>query len=483
MPAVSRRKFLHTSLAAAATVTIGGTKSSARVMGANDRVRVAVAGLNGRGHAHTDAYLGMKNVEIAYLVDPDKRTYQKHLDKLAKKGQPAAATLTDVRKALDDKELNAVSVATPNHWHSLITVWACQAGKDVYVEKPMSHNVHEGRVAVDAARKHKRIVQHGTQSRSSQSWANLAALAQSGKLGKLLVSRGLCYKDGGTGGSTRGDIGTKPAKVPPADLDFNIWLGPAPEQPYHENLVHYRWHWFWDFGNGDAGNQGVHQMDIARWLIPGATWPKSVVSFGGRYANKDQGQTPNALVSIFDYGETQLIFETRGLKSPAFRGQSVGNILHFEEGIIAGGKFYPKGKGDGEAVPKVPVEAKISGNHFGNFVDCVRSRDGAALHADIEVGHYSAGLCHLGNISYRLGKPTDYDPKPGKLAGNEAGTEALQRMADYLKDSGIKFDGTNLRAGPKLDFDAKTETFVGNKPADELLTRKYRAPFVLPATA
>ena len=482
MSRVSRRKFLQCSLAAAAGVTIGGTKSSARVRGANDRIRIAIAGLNGRGHAHTDAYLGMKNVEIVALIDPDKRTYKKHQDKLDAKGQQPAATFTDIRKALEDKELNAVSVATPNHWHSLITIWACQAGKDVYVEKPCSHNVHEGRIAVEAARKYKRVVQHGTQSRSGQSWADLAALVKSGKLGKLLVSRGLCYKDGGTGGSTRGDIGTKPAAAPPADLDFNIWLGPAREQPYHANLVHYRWHWFWDFGNGDAGNQGVHQMDIARWLIPGATWPKSVISFGGRYANNDQGQTPNALVSVFDYGETQLIFETRGLKSPAFRGQRVGNMLHFEEGIVAGGKFYPKGKGEGDPVPKVASDVKISGNHFGNFVDCVRSRDSAKLHADIEVGHYSSGLCHLGNISYRLGKPSGYDPKLGKIAGNEYGSEALQRMAEYLKENGIKFDGKNLHVGPKLDFDAKTETFVNDKAADALLTRNYRAPFVVPDT-
>src|SRR5215213_5969963 len=361
MTRVSRRSFIQKSLATAATITIAGTKSAPRVLGANERVRIAVAGLNGRGHSHTDAYLGMKNVEIVYLVDPDKRTYKKHLDKTAKKEQNPTC-VTDVRKALEDKELNAVSIATPNHWHSLMTIWACEAGKDVYVEKPCSHNIHEGRIA-----------QHGTQSRSGQVWADIAAVAKSGKLGKLIVSRGLCYKDGGTGGITRGDIGTKPTKAPPADLDFNIWLGPAQEQPYHENLVHYRWHWFWDFGNGDAGNQGVHEMDKARWVIPGATWPKSVISFGGRYANNDQGQTPNALVSVFDYGDTQLIFETRGLKSPAFRGQAVGNILHFEEGVVAGGKFYPKGEGDGIAVPKATGEVKRGGDHFANFIDCVRS--------------------------------------------------------------------------------------------------------------
>lgn len=480
MARLNRRQFFESTLAAAATVTVAGTKSSAKVMGANDRIRVAVAGLNGRGHSHTGAYLGMKNVEIAYLVDPHQKTYKGHLDKIAKKGDPTPKCLTDIRKALEDKELNAVSVATPNHWHALITVWACEADKDVYVEKPCSHNVHEGRIAVEMARKHKRIVQHGTQSRSSQAWADLAALAKSGKLGKLLVSRGLCYKDGGTGGSTRGDIGHKPHKAPPADLDFNIWLGPAPEQPYHENLVHYRWHWFWDFGNGDMGNQGVHEMDKARWAIPGANWPKSVVSFGGRYANNDQGQTPNALVSIYDYGDTLLIFETRGLKSPAFRNQSVGNVLHFEEGVVAGGRFYPKGKGDGEAVPKVASGERRGGDHFANFIECVRGRDASKLHAEIEVGHYSAGLCHLGNISYRLGTPASYDPKLGKVLGNEFATDALERMAEHLKDSGVQFNGKNFRAGRKLDFDAKAERFVNDKEADALLTRNYRKPFVVP---
>jgi predicted dehydrogenase len=482
MTRVNRRQFLHTSLAAAATVTIAGTKSSAKVMGANDRIRIAVAGLNGRGTSHTGAYLGMKNVEIAYLVDPDKRTYKKHLDPIAKKEQPAPTTLQDIRKALEDKELNAVSIATPNHWHSLMTIWACEAGKDVYVEKPCSHNIHEGRIAAEMAHKHKRIVQHGTQSRSSQQYANLLALVKSGKLGKLLVSRGLCYKDGGTGGSTRGDIGHKPTKAPPSELDFNIWLGPAKEQPYHENLVHYRWHWFWDFGNGDMGNQGVHQMDIARWLIPGATWPKSVISFGGRYANNDQGETPNTQVTVMDFGDTQLIFETRGLKSGAYFGQGVGNILHFESGVVAGNKFYKDGKGDGEPLPKVESDVKISGDHFANFIDCVRSRDASKLHAEIGVGHVSSGLCHLGHISHRLGKDEAYDPKLGKLSGNEFGTEALQRMAEHLKDSGIKFDGKNLRVGRKLEFDAKTEQFVNDKEANALLTRNYRKPFAVPDT-
>lgn len=480
MTRLTRRSFIQSTLATAATVTIAGTKSSGRVLGANDTIRVAVAGINGQGGGHIGTYAGMKNVDVAYLVDPDQRVYAKRQKQLREANRPEAKTATDIRKVLDDKEVHAISIATPNHWHSLMTIWACEAGKDVYVEKPCSHNIHEGRIAVQIARKYNRIVQHGTQSRSSQNWADLAALVQSGKLGKLLVSRGLCYKDGGTGTNTRGDIGHKPTKQPPSELDFNLWLGPAQEQPYHENLVHYRWHWFWDFGNGDVGNQGVHQMDIARWLIPGVLWPKSAISIGGRFANNDQGQTPNALVSIFDYGDTLLIFETRGLKSPKFFDTDVGNILHFEEGVVAGNKFYPKGKGTGEPVPKVPTDVKIGGNHFANFIDCVRSRDMSKLHADIEVGHISSGLCHLGNISYRLGQETDYDPKLAKVAGNEFATDALVRMADHLKDSGIKFDGKNLRVGRKLVFDGKTERFVNDKDADAMLTRNYRKPFVVP---
>ena len=288
----------------------------------------------------------MPGVEITYLVDPDTRTFKKRLDQIAKNGGRAPATVQDIRRVLEDKEVDAISVATPNHWHALLTIWGCQAGKDVYVEKPCSHNVHEGRIAVEAARRYNRIVQHGTQSRSSRDWALAAAAIQSGKLGKLLVSRALCYKP-------RGSIGVKPITTPPEQLAFDIWLGPAQQQPYHANLVHYNWHWFWDFGNGDIGNQGVHQMDIARWLIPAAsssghgasaTFPKTVMSLGGRFGYHDQGQTPNTQISVMDYGDTQLIFEVRGLKTGKFHGRRVGNIAHLEAGTIVDGKFFPREK-------------------------------------------------------------------------------------------------------------------------------------------
>src|SRR5262245_18061901 len=242
---LNRRQFLNRSLATAgAGFAVGGTRSSGRVLGANDTVRVAIAGLNGRGSAHVGEYVKMPGVAIAYLVDPDIRTFDKRVHEIESRGGRAPSTVQDIRRVLDDKNVDVVSIATPNHWHALMTIWACQAGKDVYVEKPCSHNIHEGRIAVEAARRYHRIVQHGTQSRSSGEKALAVATVRSGKFGKLLVSRALCYKP-------RVSIDFQPVTSPPLEVDFDLWLGPAPRQPFHENLVHYNWHWFWDFGNGD----------------------------------------------------------------------------------------------------------------------------------------------------------------------------------------------------------------------------------------
>jgi len=479
----TRRKFLESSLAAAASITVAGTKSSGKVLGANDTLRIGVAGLNGRGGSHVGAYLGMKDVQITYLIDPHQGTYKGHLKNIAGKGLPEPTCVADVRKALEDKTLDAISIATPNHWHALMTIWACQAGKDVYVEKPCSHNIHEGRIAVESARKYKRIVQHGTQNRASGAHANTAALAASGKYGKLLVSRGLCYKDGGDKGSTRGNIGFKPTKAPPAELDFDLWTGPAQKTEFHENLVPYRWHWFWDFGNGDMGNQGVHEMDKARWFIPGAKWPKSVMTFGGRFTGKDQGETPNTEWTVMDYGETLLIFEVRGQKSESYFGQGVGNVLHFEAGVVAGGKFYPKGKAEGEPVAKVQAEKQPAGDHFRNFIDCAKGRKADGLNADIEVGHVSSGLCHLANISYRLGSDAPFTERTESVSGNAAATETLARTVEYLKGNGVKLEDQKLRVGRKLEFDAATEAFKGDADANALLTRKYRAPYTVPEKA
>jgi predicted dehydrogenase len=479
----SRRQFLGQSLAAAAGVgfAIGGTKSSGRVIGANDTIRLGVAGLNGRGGSHVDAFSKMKGVEITYLIDPDSRTYGKHLKKLSAAGGASPRTVKDVREALEDKNLDAISIATPNHWHALMTIWGCQAGKDVYVEKPCSHNVHEGRVAVEAARKYGRIVQHGTQSRSSRQWAEVAEVVKSGQYGKVLVSRALCYKPRWE--KPQGNIGFKPDSTAPAELDFNLWTGPAPEHAFNANYVHYNWHWFWDFGNGDIGNQGVHQMDIARWMIPGATLPKSVVSLGGRFGYKDQGQTPNTQVAVLDYGDAQLIFEVRGLKAGAYLGEKVGNIVHLEAGTIAGGKFTPKGSSKAEPLAKVAtLERDPEGNHFGNFITAIRSRKSSDLNADILQGHYSAALCHLANVSYRLGEPVSFGSAAARPFNEGTfGAEAFGRMKEHLgQENGLPLDGESYRLGRTLAFDPKGETFVDAPEANKLLTRSYRKPFAVP---
>ena len=470
----TRRDFVKTTLAAAATITLAGTKSSGTVLGANNTIRLGVAGLNGRGGTHVSEFGKMKDVQITYLIDPDTRTFGKRLGGASKNGTKPQ-TVQDIRKALEDKNLDAISIATPNHWHALMTIWACQAGKDVYVEKPCSHNIHEGRMAVEMARKHGRMVQHGTQSRASGGWARLLDITKSGKYGKLLVSRGLCYK-------LRGSIGTKPEGMPPAEVDFNLWQGPAQERPFHANLVHYNWHWFWDFGNGDIGNQGVHEMDKARWMIPGATWPKSVVSLGGRFGYTDQGETPNTQISIMDYGETLLVFEVRGLPTPPCHvaGKGVDNVLHYEAGTIVGGKFYPKGSEQGEPLVEAKSEGRRpSGNIFANFISSIRSRKHADLDADILEGHISSGLCHLANISYRLGTKVPFNAQAKAFGDNTEAYATMARMQEHLTKSNIKLEGTNYQLGRTLTFDARTERF--NDPeANRLLTRQYRKPFDVP---
>ena len=480
LPGQNRRQFLGRTLAAAgAGFAIGGTKSSGRVLGANDAVRVAVVGLNGRGGSHVGAFAGMSGVEITHLVDPDTRTYAERIDQIKGKGGSSPRTVQDLRRVLDDPNVDAVSVATPNHWHALATVWSCQAGKDVYVEKPCSHNVHEGRVSVEAARKYVRVVQHGTQGRSMAQWANLAALIKEGRYGKLRVSRGLCYKP-------RPGIGTKPDAAAPPEVDFNLWLGPAPERAFNTNLVHYNWHWFWDFGNGDVGNQGVHQMDVARWMIPGATLPTKVVSLGGRFGEKDQGETANTQVTLLKFGDTDLIFEVRGLKTGPYLGEKVGNTFHFDAGVVAptkaGLRFFPKGKPtEGEPLPKArDAPGGGEAGHFANFIAAVRSRKTADLKADILEGHYSSALCHLTNVSYRLGRPVPFDAKLNDVADAET-AEAVARMKDHLADdNGLSLDGLTCRLGRTLTFDPATESFPGDPEANALLTRDYRKPFAVP---
>jgi len=440
-------------------------------------IRVGVAGIHGQGKGHIDQYLGLKGVQITYLIDPDSSLFASRAAPIKAKWGQAPKCLQDIRKALEDKELDAISIATPNHWHSLMTIWACQAGKDVYVEKPLSHNVTEGRRCVEAARRYNRIVQHGTQNRSSSSRANEIAAVHSGKYGKLLVSKGYCCKP-------RWSIGRKDKATPPADLDFNIWLGPAPEQPYHGNLVHYNWHWFWDFGNGDIGNQGIHEMDIARWAIKGAMLPTKVWSLGGRFAYEDQGQTPNTQMAVFEYGDVLLVFEVRGLvdkpKDSPFKFK-VANEYYTTDGMITNGQFYPKGGGKPEKLAQFDVKV-TPGGAWGSFLHTVRSRKTADCNADVEIGHLSCVLVHTANISYRLGEKVPFNPKTQKLGDNGEVVATFQNLTNNLQGVGVKLEDTSYQLGRTLTLDPTTERFVGEgaEKANAYLTRNYRKPFVVP---
>jgi predicted dehydrogenase len=475
---MKRRHFLKQAATASAALplfTIAGTKSSGRVLGANDVIRVGIAGINGQGNAHIDQYLEQKNVQVTHLIDPDRRLFESRSQKIREKGNNTPKCFQDIREALEDKELDVISIAAPNHWHSLLTIWACQAGKDVYVEKPLSHNIWEGRRAVEAARKFGRMVQHGTQQRSNKGRANEIAAVQSGKYGRLRVSKGYCCKP-------RWSIGNKPTEPPPSDLAFDIWLGPAPAQPYHGNLVHYNWHWFWDFGNGDIGNQGVHELDVARWAIRDATLPTKVWSLGGRFAYEDQGQVPNTQMAVYEYGDVLLVFEVRGLvdKHPDFKFK-VLNEYYTTDGMITDGKFHPRNGGAPEPLPQFDVKV-TPGGAWGSFLQAVRSRNLADLNADVEHGHYSAALCHLANISYRLGEKVSFDQKSRALSENPEVAQTFENMRANLEAVGVKTADTKYQLGRTLAFDPKAERFTGDgiETANALLTRNYRPPFVVP---
>jgi predicted dehydrogenase len=461
----TRRKFI-TQSSVFATFAISGTKSSGKIIGANERVNVAVCGIKGRGASHIGGHGRQKNVTISHLVDPDSRLFEGRKKFVQSKFKNTPDCVQDVRKVLDNKEVDVISIATPNHWHSLMSIWACQAEKDVYVEKPLSHNLFEGRKLVEAAKKYKRIVQHGTQNRSLRKWSDLAKEVASGKNGKLEVALGTCHK-------RRGSIGFKDTKNPPSELDFDVWTGPAEKEDFHDNLVHYNWHWFWNYGNGDIGNQGVHQMDIARWMIPGAVWPKSVICLGGRFGYKDQAETANTQLAIFDYGESLLVFDVRGLSGKSNMG--VSNHVYFDKNAKQKNTASHGLKGI-----KDPLADRGQVDIFENFIEAVRNRKEEHLDAHVYEGHVSSGLCHLANVSYRLGEKSSFNKKNKSFGSNKKGYEYFERMQEHLKENGLNLEETDYIVGRNLEFDAKTETIKGDEEANALLSRNYRSPYIVP---
>ena len=419
--------------------------------GANNRVRLAVIGIHGMGQSHIKAFGDLPDVEVAALCDVDENLFPEVIEKhFTKANRPKPKTYTDLRKLYEDKEIDAVSVVTPNHWHSLAAIWAIQAGKHVTVEKPCCHNLFEGRQLVAAAKKYKVIVQDGAEQRSNPCAQGMAEFLAGGGLGEVYLAKGLCYK-------WRKPIGRFEDEPAPKGVHYDLWLGPAPARPFNRNRFHYNWHWSWDYGNGDIGNQGVHEMDIARWGL-GVKLPTKIHAVGGHFMFGDDQQTPNTLLAAYEFPNPEggadkkkiLQFEVRGWITnnedgmwmgkadttgymATSAGNTVGNLFFGSKGYMAksagqwrtfmGEKREPGPTGKGEA------------NHYANFVKAIREGDPATFNASIEEGFYSCALIHLGNIAYRLGR--------------------------------------------SLEFDPATLSFPHDAEANRMMTREYRAPYVI----
>ncbi|MHC5542005.1 Gfo/Idh/MocA family protein, partial [Singulisphaera rosea] len=402
--------------------------------GPNDTIRAAVLGLNGRGKTHIEGFMGTKGVKVGVLCDPDREVLDKRAKEFEKKYGYKVETETDLRKVFDRKDVDVVGVATPNHWHALATIWACQAGKDVYVEKPGSHNIVEGRKMIEAAKKYGRVVQHGVQLRSSDAVREAVEKMQAGLIGKLYMARGLVFK-------WRPSIGHfKTPDTVPAGLDWDVWQGPAPERPFSKRYVHYNWHWHWDYGNGDVGNQGIHETDLCLWGLGLETLPTTVTAMGGKFLWDDDKETPEVLTSSYHFPEQNKMieFEVRPWVTNTEGGSGIGNIFYGSEGylIVNGYNSYETFLGQKREPGPKNKDSDPVAKHFANFIDAVRSRDVSTLHGPVETAHTSSALAHLGNIAYRLGR--------------------------------------------RLTFDPKAETFVGDSEANSMMTREYRKPFVVP---
>ncbi|MCG6189187.1 Gfo/Idh/MocA family protein [Maribellus maritimus] len=481
-----RRDFIKKSILGTAGITIGGmgfsAKSYASIMGANDRFRIAVCGVNGRGKSHINGFGKLDNVEIAYLVDPDKKILDERVnlvkDEIA--SSSAVKGVTDVRTVLDDKNIDAISCATPNHWHSLMVIWAAQAQKHCYVEKPASHDIYEGRVALAAAEKYGIVVQHGTQRRSSDDWAKQVSDIRSGKYGKMLVSHGFACKP-------REGIGFEPPSTPPPSLDWNLWKGPAVVNNFHKNLVHYNWHWFWPVGNGELNNQGTHQLDVAYWALDSEvenTHPVRVMAIGGRFKWGDQGETPNTMFALAEFSNGQYVFfNVRNVNHEGYQ-REVTNRFYFEDGgKLWDGEYISS---NGSQARNVPIkEVKITpGGNWQSFITACKANDPYMANGTMYDAHYSCTLGHLMNISYRLGEKVPFNARAGRFGDNELAFQEFMKIHDIASDGmGVPQDQAEYIVGPWLRFDGEAEHFVGDysTEANRLLRDPRNAGFDIPS--
>jgi len=492
MSKLSRRDFMKSSVAIGAGLALAGPAS--RVLGANDEIRIATVGVGGQGSYHTSIFSEIPGVRYVAVCDADQNHVDERVKFFTDKGIKVDG-YTDVRRLLDRKDIDVITSATPNHWHALVTVWACQAGKDVYIEKPASHEIWEGRKMVEAARKYDRIVQIGTQKRSSEAHPAAFEWIRQGNIGKIKWVRGFCYKargpatiGGGYSGIVEGTNGPNPV---PATVDYNLWCGPADMIPLNRTELHYVWHWIWNTGCGDIGNQGPHEMDIARWALGDPGLPTQAFSIGGRFGVSevgDAGETANTQIAFFDYKPAPLIFEVRGLPRKKndkamdnYLGTRVGNVVQCEGGYFAaddgGGWMYDN---DGKKIKQ--FTGRGGAGHHENFINAVRSHKVSDLNADIEVGHLSASLCHMANISYRVGKKATPDEIKSSIGDNENMMDSFDRMLEHLKANEVDLEKDPITMGPMLMMDPQAEKFVGEHSdwANMYVKRNYREPFVVP---
>ena len=457
---IERRDFLKTTGKA---ITVGAARLAlgGKILGANERVRVAICGVRGRGNDHIHGFSHVPGTEIVAICDIDENVSSQRIAEIEKMGLPKPKSYVDIRKLLEDKDIDAISIATPNHWHSLMAIWACQAGKDVYVEKPCSHNTFEGRQLVRAVKKYNRICQHGSQSRSNPGMLEAIHHLSDGTIGDVYMARALSYK-------WRPSIGHAPQEPVPASVNYELWTGPAPMKPFTRNRFHYNWHWIWDTGNGEVGNQAIHEIDIARWGL-GVGFPVSVSAMGGHFMFDDDQQTPNLLNAVFYFDAPQsngkrkmmevevrpwitnheaeigtgaygtsavppagLTPDANAPKKPAAaqsalgpkdaKTNTVGNIFYGSNGYLAIDGYDAYKTWITDQVEPGP-HGKASGDHYANFIECVRSRRAEDIHSPILEAHISTTLVHLANASYRLGRTLKFDPATEQvIADDEANT-------------------------------------------------------------
>jgi predicted dehydrogenase len=425
---LSRRTFIKNSTGAAIALGIP-TLIPASAFGANDKVQVAVLGVNGRGTDHIKGIQKQDHAQVVTLCDPDNVILKTRAGEFETKYSRKVKTEQDLRKVFEDKSVDAVTIATPNHWHTLAAIWAMQAGKDVYVEKPGTHNLYEGKKLIEAAKKYNRVVQHGVQLRSSVAMQEAIQHLREGLIGNVYMARGLVFK-------WRPDIGDKKTEPVPEGLDYDIWTGPAEMRPFSKNYVHYNWHWSWNYGNGDVGNQGIHETDLCMWGL-NVGLPEKITSMGGKFLWDDYKETPEVLSSVYHYPKEKKIiqFEVRPWMTNNEDGVGIGNIFYGSEGymVVHGYDKYETFLGREK---KPGPTRKEGGDHYKNFIDAVVARDPKLCNAPVETAHLSSGLAHLGNIAYHTGRV--------------------------------------------LTFDPKTETFPNDAEANKMLGRTYRAPYSIP---